>query len=130
MLLLDRLKAAPKARIVIVSSIAHMLGIIHFDDINLDKEYTPLKSYVQSKLANVLFSKELARRLSATNITTYSLHPGIIRTSLHKYGAIYGTFIGRALNRVFLISPSLGAQTTLYCALDDSVANQSGYYYE
>jgi len=78
MLLLDKLKASPsQARIINVSSYAYIDGQIHFDDIFLDQNYNPMVSYSQSKLANILFTRELSRRLKETNIKTFSLHPGL-----------------------------------------------------
>ena len=65
-------------RIVILSSSAHTLGPINWDDINWEKNYDKVKAYAQSKLANIMHAKELARRLEGTGITTYSLHPGKI----------------------------------------------------
>ena len=72
------MKSTPKYihRIVIVSSMAHTAGSMHWDDLNWDKSYSRIPAYCQSKLANVLHAKELARRLEETNISVYSLHPG------------------------------------------------------
>jgi retinol dehydrogenase 12 len=112
-----------------VSSIVYMLGLINYDDINLDKNHSPMKAYCHSKLANILFAKELAKRLKGTNVTTYSLHPGIIRTELGRH-IDSRNFFNSLQRRILRISPELGAQTTLYCALDESVANESGFYYE
>ena len=79
-------QAAPGSRIVTVSSMAHKWGDIYFDDINWEKtEYNSSKAYGQSKLANILFSKELAKRLQGTGVTTYSLHPGVIATDLGRH---------------------------------------------
>lgn len=130
--LLDLLKKSAPSRIVIVSSLAHERGQIHFDDINLDKDYRPEKSYRQSKLANVLFGKELAVRLQGTGVTVYSLHPGVIRTELGRHLfptlALWKRII--ALPLMMLIkTPWEGAQTTIYCAVEESLANESGFYY-
>jgi NAD(P)-dependent dehydrogenase (short-subunit alcohol dehydrogenase family) len=77
LLLLDKLKACPtQARVINVSSIAYIAGQIDLDDINLDKNYDPFVSYAQSKLANVLFTRELAKKLEGTNVVTFALHPG------------------------------------------------------
>jgi len=131
-LLLDLLKKTAPSRIVNVSSLAHVKGIIHFDDINLDKEYSPWISYRQSKLANVLFTRELALRLQGTGVTTYSLHPGVIRTELgrHFWPAmpLWKRLLYKPLT-ILLKSPTEGAQTTIYCAVDESVQNESGLYY-
>ncbi|CAB1448113.1 unnamed protein product [Pleuronectes platessa] len=130
--LLDLLKKSTPSRIVIVSSMAHERGQIHFDDINLDKDYNPKKSYGQSKLANVLFGRELAVRLKGTGVTVYSLHPGVIRTELGRH--IFPTLsllvriIAKPLT-MLLKTPWEGAQTTIHCAVDESLADVSGLYY-
>ncbi|XP_029355000.1 retinol dehydrogenase 13 [Echeneis naucrates] len=130
--LLDLLKKSAPSRVVIVSSLAHQQGKIHFDDINLDKNYTPERSYSQSKLANVLFCKELAARLQGTGVTVYSLHPGVIKTELGRH--LYPTLASwkKAIVKPFMLlvkRPWEGAQTTIYCAVDESLANVSGLYY-
>ncbi|XP_059191969.1 retinol dehydrogenase 11-like isoform X2 [Centropristis striata] len=130
--LLDLLKKSAPSRIVNVSSLAHEKGEIYFDDIHLDKDYNHWKSYAQSKLANVLFTRELANRLQGTGVTTYSLHPGVIRTELGRHlwprtplwkKVIYTPFM------FFIKSPTEGAQTTIYCAVEESLQNESGLYY-
>ena len=83
-LLLDRLKEAPSARIINVSSMGHQWGKINFDDILAEKSYNKYQAYYQSKLANVLFSRSLAQRLKGTNVTAYSLHPGAVATELER----------------------------------------------
>lgn len=130
--LLDLLKKSPPSRIVNVSSLAHERGQIYFDDIHQDKDYNPWKSYSQSKLANVLFTRELAKRLQGTGVTTYSLHPGVIRTELGRHLWPTMPLWKRAIYTplMFLIkSPSEGAQTTIYCAVEESLQNESGLYY-
>ncbi|KAM9861071.1 retinol dehydrogenase 13 [Aulostomus maculatus] len=130
--LLDLLKKSAPSRVVIVSSLAHEKGQIHFDDINLDNNYKREVSYRQSKLANVLFGRELAARLQGTGVTVYSLHPGVIRTELGRHIfptlALWKRIIARPL--MMLIKSSWeGAQTTIYCAVDESLADVSGLYY-
>lgn len=119
-------------RIINVSSTAHSFpgADINFDDLMMEKSYTPLSAYNQSKLANVLFTRELARRLKEANITgvnTYSLHPGVIKTEVTRhFGAakmLYG-MLGP-----FIKNAEQGAQTTLHCALDDGAAKETGLYY-
>ncbi|XP_075894049.1 retinol dehydrogenase 13 [Nelusetta ayraudi] len=130
--LLDLLKKSAPSRIVIVSSLAHEKGKIHFDDINLEQSYTPWISYRQSKLANVLFSRELAKRLQGTGVTTYSLHPGVIWTELGRHFVLQIPLWKRILYRPFMYlikSPKDGAQTTIYCAVEESLKDQSGLYY-
>lgn len=111
-------------------------GRINFDDLNSEKSYQPFKAYQQSKLANVLFSKELARRLQAagaTGVTTYSLHPGVVKTELGRH--LDGLYFKGArvlvgtLFRPWMKSPEQGAQTTIHCAIDEQAANETGLYY-
>jgi retinol dehydrogenase-12 len=79
-------KAAPGARIVNVSSLGHTMGQMYWDDINFEKSpYNPLNAYTQSKLANVLFTKELARKTEGSGVTVYALHPGVINTELGRH---------------------------------------------
>lgn len=130
--LLDLLKKSSPSRIVNVSSLAHERGQIYFDDINQEKDYRPWKSYGQSKLANVLFTRELAKKLQGTGVTTYSLHPGVIRTELGRHFwptiPLWKRVVYTPL--MFLIkSPTEGAQTTIYCAVEESLQNESGLYY-
>lgn len=130
--LLDLLKKSAPSRIVIVSSLAHEKGHIQFDDINLDKDYSREESYRQSKLANVLFCRELAERLQGTGVTVYSLHPGVIRTELGRHLFPTLALWKRMILMPFMMlikSPWEGAQTTIYCAVDESLANVSGLYY-
>ncbi|CAG2102076.1 unnamed protein product, partial [Medioppia subpectinata] len=130
--LLPLLNQSESARIVSVSSSLNIIGAIHTDNINLrNGAYGPIMAYGQSKLAQVLFTRELAKRLTGTNITAYCLNPGSVRTDLQRYTPLSAhTFIGRFIRYAFLIAPHTGAQTTLYCAIDDTVANESGFYYE
>ena len=105
-----------------MASKAHEFGKIHWDDINFQKrKYNEADAYYQSKLANVLHAKELSRRLQGTGITVYSLHPGAVKTELarHSENLWYG-FVMKAM-RTFYKTPIQGAQTTLYCVLEDSI---------
>ncbi|XP_072767901.1 retinol dehydrogenase 12-like [Anoplolepis gracilipes] len=137
LLLLPKMQSsAPGCRIVNVSSLAHVFGKIHFNDMNLDRSYGALKAYAQSKLANILFTKELAHQLKEAGINginVYSLHPGVVRTELGRYynrtiipGA---TFFYYHIMRPFIKSSVQGAQTTIHCAVDKKVANETGLYY-
>ncbi|KAG8184742.1 hypothetical protein JTE90_019341 [Oedothorax gibbosus] len=132
-LLLDRIKASAPARIINVASVAHLLGKIDFNDINLDHNYQPLSAYGRSKLANILFTRELAKKLKGTGVTTYCLHPGAVHTGLGQHlGSSIGQFIGHVYHgcsKVFFKSPKIGAQTTIYCAVEESLATESGLYY-
>jgi NAD(P)-dependent dehydrogenase (short-subunit alcohol dehydrogenase family) len=128
--LLNLLKNSSNARIINVSSSAHITGKIHFENINLgNNAYTPLKAYCQSKLANILFTRELAKRLGKnTNIKVYCLQPGFIRSDLwrHSNNISFFSFI----SRIFFIDVEKGAQTTLFCVLEESLDNETGFYYE
>jgi len=126
-------RAAPGARIVNVSSLAHEQGSMQWDDLNWEKNpYSAINAYSQSKLANILFTKELARRGEGSGVTVYSLHPGVINTDLGRH--IKDTFgpLGQcmfSLMKPFIKTVASGAQTTLYCAVDESIAEHSGRYY-
>jgi NAD(P)-dependent dehydrogenase (short-subunit alcohol dehydrogenase family) len=109
---------------------------MNWDDINWEKSYDAFGAYGQSKLCNVIFTRELAKRLENTQVTTYSLHPGVINTELTRYiGELYGILFHIA--SIFLIpiswymfkTPEQGAQTTIYCAVDEEIKNESGRYY-
>lgn len=124
-LLLDTLKASAPARVISVASNAHERGRINFDD---PQRATGFSAYAQSKLANVLFTRELARRLAGSGVTANVLHPGVVATS---FGTNNG-WIGRALRPLFnrgSISPEQGAQTIIYLACAPEVGQISGQYF-
>jgi len=124
-LLLDILKKSTPSRIVNVSSRASERGKIFFDDLMLEHNYGPLVSYTQSKLANVLFTMELGKRLEGTGVTTYALHPGVIHTELARDMPAASFLLG-----LFpLKTPVHGAQTTLYCCLEPGIEQYSGKYF-
>ncbi|OBR65147.1 short-chain dehydrogenase [Paenibacillus oryzae] len=127
--LLGLLHASPQGRIVVVSSGAYKVGHIHFDDMNLQRGFNVVKGYAQSKLANILFTRELARRLEGTSVTVNCLHPGAVGTSL---GVNRETGFGKsvyALLRPFFLTPLEGAETTLYLASSQEGGTASGNYY-
>ena len=137
-LLLDTLKASAPARIVNVSSAAHagMMGAtaeINFDDLNYEtREYNATAAYNQSKLANLLHAKELAKQLEDTGVSTFSVHPGWIRSNLVE-GA-FAKFMQNVVMRPFsgmlgTMDWFEGAQTTLHCLLDDDAPKNSGAFY-
>lgn len=86
------IKKSTPSRIIVVSSIAHTRGKINYDDLNSDKNYDKSDAYNQSKLANLLFARELAKRLKDTNITVNSVHPGIVSTELMRHMSIFNSF--------------------------------------
>lgn len=126
-LLLDRMRAG--SRIVNVASGAHKAGKIHFDDINLRHGYNVVKAYSQSKLANVLFTRELAARLKGRGITVNCCHPGAVATNM---GVDRETGFGKTITgllKPFFLTPAQGAATAIYLASDDAVAHISGGYF-
>jgi NAD(P)-dependent dehydrogenase (short-subunit alcohol dehydrogenase family) len=128
-LLLERLTASAPARIVNVASDAHKFTKgIDFDDLGHEKSYSWIPVYGQSKLANVLFTRELARRLEGTGVTVNSLHPGAVATGLGKNNGRLATFLIKLLSPFFR-SPERGAETSVYLATDPAVANVSGRYF-
>ncbi|MBU1158935.1 MAG: SDR family oxidoreductase [Candidatus Thermoplasmatota archaeon] len=127
-LLQDIIKRSAPSKIINVSSMAHILGHINFDDIMIEKGYTPGKAYGQAKLANILFTYELARRLSKTGVTVNCLHPGMVRTNFGKdtTGA-WKLFL--LLSKPFMISARKGAQTSIYLASSPDVVSVTGKYF-
>ncbi len=117
------------SRIVNVASGAHKTGKIHFDDINLDKGYNVVKAYSQSKLANVLFTRELAQRVKCRGITVNCCHPGAVATNI---GIDRNTGFGKTITgmlKPFFQTPAEGARTAIFLAMDDSVKGITGGYF-
>ncbi len=128
-LLLDVLIATPDSRVVNVSSDAHRSARIDFDDLNMETGYGGYKAYAQSKLANILFSNELARRLDTANPTVNSLHPGVVATNFGSgKPGIFSLFF--RLFSPFFLSPASGARTSLYLATSPDVAGVTGKYFD
>ncbi len=127
--LLDLLKASAPSRIINVSSDAHQMGKMDFSDLQLQQKYGAWKSYGQSKLANILFTKELARRLAGTGVTVNALHPGVVATSFAANNGMIGQVLRKAMN-LFSISPEKGAETTLYLATSPDVSKITGEYFD
>ena len=126
-LLLDWMPAG--SRIVNVASGAHKVGKIHFDDINLRHGYNVVKAYSQSKLANVLFTRELAVRLKDRGITVNCCHPGAVATNM---GVDRDTGFGKTVTgllKPFFLTPAEGAATAIYLATDEAVSHISGGYF-
>lgn len=119
----------PGSRIVIVASGAHFVGRIHFDDINLTHGFNVVKAYSQSKLANVLYTRELSARLAPRGITVNCCHPGAVATNIgvdRETG--FGRLIMDLLKPVFQ-TPENGARTAIFLASDPSVEGISGEYF-
>jgi NAD(P)-dependent dehydrogenase (short-subunit alcohol dehydrogenase family) len=128
-LLLANLKAAPGARIVSTASDAHKSGKLNFDDLQSEKSYGAMRVYGTSKLCNILFTRELARRLSGIGVTANCLHPGFVSTGFgDNNDGLMGFTIG-ILKKLGAITPEDGARTIVYLASSPEVAGQSGGYY-
>ncbi|GCC22551.1 hypothetical protein chiPu_0000939 [Chiloscyllium punctatum] len=127
-LLIDLIKQSTPSRIINVSSTAHTMGGINFDDLNSEKNYSPMKAYAQSKLANILFTRELARKLEGAGVLVFSLHPGVVRTELSRHLNPAVRF-GLTMLRPFTKSPSEGAETTLFCAVAEELEEETGQYF-
>ncbi len=129
-LLLDNLKAAGHARVVNVASEAHRIaaGGMNFDDPQFKKGYAGMRAYGQSKLANILFSNELARRLEGTGVASNALHPGIVSTNFTAGNGATG-WLFRRLYSVIGISSESGAKTTIHLAAAPEVEGITGRYF-
>ena len=125
-LLLPLLQAAPSARIVNVASDAHKMAKLDLDDLQATRGYGlfGFPRYAETKLMNILFTRELARRLGTTGITANSVHPGSVRTNLGSPPWLIKQFLG-----VFFLSPEQGARTSLAAATDPAFADVSGSYF-
>ena len=128
-LLLDRLKASAPSRIVNVASRAHVRGRIDLDDLEGKKGYSGLGAYSQSKLCNILFTYELARRLEGTTVTANCLHPGVIASGFGKNQPGFFNF-GVKLVAPFMWTKEKGARTSLYLAESPDVAGVTGKYFD
>jgi len=127
-LLIDLLKASAPSRLVEVSSVAHYNGHIDFDDLQGEKGYGGWKAYSQAKLAQVLFTYELARRLKGTGVTANCLHPGAVATNIWSRPLGRAGFIMKLL-RLFMMGPEGGAKTPIYLASSPDVEGVSGKYF-
>ena len=129
-LLRERLAASAPARVITVSSIAHRMAQLDFDDLQSERLYDGFYVYGRSKLANVLFTYELARRLAGTGVTANTLHPGLVRTGFgHNNGRAAGAFMTLSQLPPLAVTPRRGARTQVWLASSDAVHDRSGGYY-
>jgi retinol dehydrogenase 14 len=126
-LLLDELKTSAPSRIVNITSDAHFNGHIDFEDLQEAKKYSAMKSYSQSKLAQVLFTYELSERLKGTGVSANCVHPGAVRTHWGDNAGALG--IGIKIARPFLLSPERGAETPVYVATSPELEGVSGKFF-
>jgi NAD(P)-dependent dehydrogenase (short-subunit alcohol dehydrogenase family) len=133
--LLPQVIAAPQGRVVVVSSGGYQWAPaagIEFDNLSGERDYDPNKMYGQSKLANGLFSLELARRLrdAGSSATSNSLHPGVINTNLGRHFDEWKLLLSKLIGWTFMKSIPAGAATSCYLATAPALATISGYYFE
>jgi NAD(P)-dependent dehydrogenase (short-subunit alcohol dehydrogenase family) len=125
-LLLETLKASAPSRVVNVTSDAHYRGHIDFGNLQRERRYISIGAYSQSKLAQVLFTHELARRLEGSGVAANCVHPGGVRTHWGDEGGLFG--IGVRIARPFLLSPEKGAETVVYAASAKEMEGVTGKY--
>ena len=128
-LLLDRLRGSAPARVVTVASAAHRGAAIPFDDLNGERGFSGWLAYAWTKLANILFTTELARRLDGSGVTATCLHPGVVATGFAREGPLLIREFQRWVGRLFLLDPKRGADTLVWLASSPEVAGASGGYY-
>lgn len=128
-LLLDIIQASAPARIVNVSSDAHKYGTLNFDDLGFNHGFFGMKAYARSKLANVLFTYELARRLDGSAVTVNAVHPGHVATDIWKNNfSIFGPAL-KYITSVFALTPQQGADALIYLASSPDLAEITGQYF-
>ena len=125
--LLPALTAAAPSRIVTVASTAHLQGRLDFTDPMATRRYGPMRAYSQSKLANVMFTVELARRLAGTGVTANCVHPGVVGSNFGAKGGLLG--VAWRLAKPFLLTSEQGAKESLRAALAPELAGASGEYF-
>jgi NAD(P)-dependent dehydrogenase (short-subunit alcohol dehydrogenase family) len=129
-LLLERLLASAPARIVNVSSEGHRRGRLDWDDLQAERGFGPVKAYCDSKLANVLFTRELARRLEGSGVTTNALHPGVVNTNIAQNAPRPLRWLAERLGPLLLATPEQGARTSLHLATAPALDGVSGRYFK
>ncbi|XP_071040172.1 retinol dehydrogenase 14-like [Parasteatoda tepidariorum] len=130
-LLLEKLKQSAPSRIVVVSSALYKTGCLNFETLNSKSDYDKKMAYKNSKLANALFTRELAKRLKGSDVSVYAISPGMVWTNLGRYISIsWWKMIALAPFALFFVrTPYQGCQTILHCAISEDVEGESGCYY-
>ncbi|GAA4412898.1 SDR family oxidoreductase [Fodinibacter luteus] len=128
-LLLERLRASAPARVVTVSSGAQAMGSIDFADLQGERDYSGQRAYNQSKLANVMFTYELARRLAGSGVTANALHPGVVRTNFGREDSKGWMRLMLPVVRPFMKSPERGAATSVHLASSPDVEGVTSRYF-
>jgi len=129
-LLLDLLVQSAPARVVNVASAAHYSGTMRFEDLGFERGYRIMRAYARSKLANVLFTRELARRLEGTGVTVNSLHPGAVATGIWNGAPGWIRPVINLASRLLMLTPAEGAEAILYLATSPDVEGKTGLYFE
>ncbi|XP_023142836.2 retinol dehydrogenase 13 isoform X1 [Amphiprion ocellaris] len=134
-LLLDKLKESAPSRVINLASLAHIVGKIDFEDLNWEKKkFDTKQAYCQSKLANVLFTRELAKRLQGSGVTVNAVHPGVVATELGRHTGMHQSqFSSSVLSPFFSLlvkNPELGAQPSVYLAVSEEMEGVTGQYYD
>ncbi|XP_004080572.1 retinol dehydrogenase 13 isoform X1 [Oryzias latipes] len=134
-LLLEKLKEPAPSRVINLSSLAHIIGNIDFEDLNWEKKtFDTKQAYCQSKLANVLFTRELAKRLQGTGVTVNAVHPGVVATELGRHTGLhqsqFSSFMLGPFFSLLVKSPALGAQPSVFLAVSEEMEGVTGRYYD
>ena len=128
-LLLSLLKKSEAGRIVNVASRAHHGAELNFDDLNNASQFNGWRAYQRSKLANILFTKELSKRLAGTTVTANALHPGFVASKFgHNNAGVWASLV-KISQKIFAIDEEAGAATSVFLACDESVSRISGAYF-
>ena len=129
-LVLDRIVRSAPARIVNVSSVAHLSATMDFDDLGFEHGYRVMRAYQRSKLANVLFTRSLARRLDGTGVTVNAVHPGGVATGIWSHAPWYARPALALAKRFAMVSPQEGAKHLTRLALDPDLHDTTGRYFD
>ena len=129
-LLLDVLERSAPSRVVMVASDGHYGGTMDFDDLGFERGYHIMRAYSRSKLAMILFTRELARRLEGTGVTVNAVHPGTVATSIWDRAPAFTRPVFAIAKRFAMISPAAGAETIVYLAASPEVEGVTGQYFD